>query len=113
MKNNKEISSLKGLRINGQSYLLQTSCPYRDGQESTYQKAFLTAKSARKSQRSQRGNHPLQKCRLHYAPLLFFAVTLNDQLLIQAQGVISNLRGQSLAYSAQVQIVSEKWSCCQ
>jgi len=27
MKNKKDISSLKGLRINGQSYLLQTFCP--------------------------------------------------------------------------------------
>ncbi|RKY85116.1 hypothetical protein DRP98_03570 [candidate division KSB1 bacterium] len=57
MKNKKEILSLKGLRINGQSYLLQTFCPYRDRQERVYQKAFLTAKSAKKSQRSQRANY--------------------------------------------------------
>jgi len=57
MKNRKDISSLKGLRINGWSYLLQTFCPYRDRQEELYQKAFLTAKFAKKSQGSQRGNY--------------------------------------------------------
>jgi len=43
MKNKKDISSLKGLRINSYSYLLQTFCPYRDRQEGVYQKAFFTA----------------------------------------------------------------------
>ena len=57
MKNKKDTSSLKGLRINGQSYLLQTFCPYRDRQEGLYQMAFLTAKFAKKSQGSQRANY--------------------------------------------------------
>jgi len=57
MKNKKDISSLKGLRINGQSYLLQTFCSYRDRQEGVYQKAFLTAKFANQSQGSERANY--------------------------------------------------------
>ena len=61
MKNNRDISSLNGLRINGQSCLLQTLCPYRDRQQWAYQKAFLTAEGAKKSQRPQRGNYPCRE----------------------------------------------------
>jgi len=57
MKNKKEISSSRGFQANGQSYLIQTFCPYRDRQQGVYQKAFLTAKFAKKSQRPQRGNY--------------------------------------------------------
>ena len=42
-------------------------CPYRDRQEGVYQKAFLTAKFAKKLQKSQRANYPVA----------FFAVILN------------------------------------
>ena len=54
MKNKKEISSSNGFQANGQSYLIQAFCPYRDRQQGLYQKAFLTAKFAKKSQRPQR-----------------------------------------------------------
>jgi len=57
MKNKKDVSSLKGLRIDGQSYLLQTFCPSGDRREGVYQKAFPTAKFAKKSQRTQRADY--------------------------------------------------------
>jgi len=44
MKNKKGIPSLRGLGINGQSYLQQTFCAYRDRQEARYQKAFFNRK---------------------------------------------------------------------
>ncbi|RKY84384.1 hypothetical protein DRQ11_11630, partial [candidate division KSB1 bacterium] len=44
IKNKKEISSLKGLRINGQSYLLQTFCPYRDRQGGGVSKGIFNRK---------------------------------------------------------------------
>ncbi|RKY71895.1 MAG: hypothetical protein DRQ24_06300 [Candidatus Latescibacterota bacterium] len=59
MKKQERTIALKGLRINRQSCLLQTFCHYADRQEGVYRKAFLTAKFAKKSQRSQRGNYPL------------------------------------------------------
>ncbi|RKY75952.1 hypothetical protein DRQ12_10960, partial [candidate division KSB1 bacterium] len=83
MKDKKEISSLKGLRINGWSYLLQTFCPYQDRQEEVYQKAFLTAKFTKESQRAQTANYLFIKPSPALCPVPFFAVMLSDQLLIQ------------------------------
>jgi len=57
MKNKKDISSLNRFPIDGQFYLLQTFCPYRDREEGVYQKAFPTAKFHKKSQRTQRDNY--------------------------------------------------------
>jgi len=65
MKNKKDISSLKGLKIAPKRYW------------GVDQKAFLTAKFAKKSQRSQRGNYLFIKTLPTLCPVAFFAVVLN------------------------------------
>ena len=56
-----------------------------------YQKAFPTAKFGKKAQRSQRANGPFITPHLPYTPILFFAVILSDELLIQIQDLIFRL----------------------
>ena len=55
-------------------------CPYLDRQEGVYQKAFLAAKFAKRSQRSQRGNYLFIKMLPILSAVAFFAVILNAKL---------------------------------
>jgi len=91
MKNKKEISSPKGLRANGQSYLIQTFCPYRDRKEGMYQKTSLTAKFAKKSQRPQRGNYPFIKMLPTLHPRCILCSYLESLTFVQHPHVIFRL----------------------
>ncbi|RKY68293.1 MAG: hypothetical protein DRQ02_04765 [Candidatus Latescibacterota bacterium] len=53
-----------------------------------YQKAFLTAEFAKKSQRTERANYPFTRPSPALRPFPFFTVVLNRQILIQTQDVV-------------------------
>ncbi|OPX32947.1 MAG: hypothetical protein B1H40_01230 [Candidatus Latescibacteria bacterium 4484_181] len=112
MKNRREISSQKELRIDGQSYLIQTFCPYRDRQEGMYQKTFLNAKFGKKPQRSQRGNYLFMKMPPILCQIAFFAVILNRLLLLEPQDVISKLKELNPDLSDTGADCVGKWGRC-
>ncbi|RKY68176.1 MAG: hypothetical protein DRQ02_05005 [Candidatus Latescibacterota bacterium] len=76
MKNRKDISLLKAVRIAGSLVCYKHFVPIGTDKKGCIKGHFFTAKFAKKSQRSQRGNHLFIKMLPILCPPALFAVML-------------------------------------